>query len=172
MWTCLQDCVHGGTDCGSSCQDVVHDDDSPVSQLACCIGREFEHSIDVLQAFRIRQLCLKGRVAGLEEKAAAGVAPEICREYSAGNVGKVMKVSLVQGAEPRNRYKNRPLWQWKSLCKTRQHVGQLTGQLILAAYLHLQDGLSQWPFVPVGGETRHGTGGKATVAPPRVARPK
>jgi hypothetical protein len=172
MRTCLQDDVRGRTDCGSCCQDVVYDDDRPAAQLACCIRREFEHSINILQAFRIRQLCLKRRATGLEKKAAAGVALEIRREHSACDVGKVTNVSLIPGAEPRNGNKNRPVSQWKSFCEARQHAGKLTGQLILTAYLHLQDGLSQGPFIPVGGEARRRTGGEVAVAPSRVTRPK
>ena len=45
-----------------------------VSQLAWCTGREFEDAIDILQALRIRQLCLERCAAGLEQKATAGVA--------------------------------------------------------------------------------------------------
>jgi hypothetical protein len=169
MRTCLQEDVRGGTDRSPCCQDVVHDDDRPAAQLACRIGRKFEHAINIPQAFRIRQLCLKRRATGLEQKATTAVTVETHGEYSACNVGEVTTISLIPGTEPRNGDKNRPVSEWKGFCEARQHARKLSGQLILTLYLHLQYGLSQCSFIPERGETRRRTGGEMAIAPSRVA---
>ena len=57
----------------------------------------------------------------------------------------------MRGTEPRNRHKDRPVCPVEDfLRRLRQHVGKLSGQLVLAVHLHLQDSLSQCPFIPVG----------------------
>ena len=165
----MQDDVCGGTDRSSCCQDVVHNDNRPAAQLVGCMGRKFEHAINIFQAFHVRQLCLKRSATGLEQKTTARIAVELHGECSACNVGEVTRVSLIPGAEPRNGDKNRSVSKWKGLCKLRQHSRKLSGQLILTLYLHLQYGLSQCSFIPVCGETRRRTGSEMGIAPSRVA---
>jgi len=143
MRTCLQDDVRGSTDRSSCCQNIVHDNDCPVAQLVGRSGRKSEHTIKILEAFNIRQLCLERCVTGLEQKSSAAVAVEARGECSACHVGEVTLVSLVPGTEPRNRDKDRAVSQWKRFCEGRQHAGKLSGQLIFTLYLHLQYGLSQ-----------------------------
>ena len=106
---------------------------------------------------------------GLEQKATARVAIEILGEHAACNVGKVTICCFTPGTEPRNGDKNRSISERKAFCEAHQHAGKLSSQLILALYLHLQDGLSQCSFVPVRRETRHMTGSEMAVAPPWVA---
>lgn len=153
MGTCLQDGVLGGAHRSSCRQDIIYDDDRSCAELVGCTERELERAVNVCQALCIRELCLKKRPTRLEQEAPTEIAAKSGGEDSGRDVGEVMGVCPILDAEPWNGYENWPATQWKGWSDARQHPGELSRQLVLAVYLHLQDSLSQCSFIPVGRES-------------------